>query len=73
MHSPLPLNLEIIRETIQELYEPCLKQIGRLEFYKPYPEAIERENPYQGLMEFLDSLYSLEKMDNPLWSMWLGS
>ena len=43
---PLPPNLEAIREAIQELYGLGLRQVGRLAFYKPYPKAIDIENPY---------------------------
>ena len=39
-------NLGAIREAVQELYRPSLKQIGHLKFYKPYPEMIDGENPY---------------------------
>ena len=39
-------DLGAIKETIQELYGPSLKKIGRPEFYKPYLEMIDRENPY---------------------------
>ena len=73
MHPPPPPNMEAIREAIQELYKLGLRQIDRPEFYKPYPEAIGRENPFEGGIKFLNSLYSLEKMDNPPWSMWIGS
>ena len=45
MQPPLP-NLEAIREAVQELYEPSLKQVVHPEFYKSYSEAIDRENPY---------------------------
>ena len=38
--------LGAIREEIQELYGLGLMQIGCPKFYKPYPEMIERENPY---------------------------
>ena len=43
---PLPPNLGTIREAVQELYSPGLRQVGDLKFYKPYSEAIDRENPY---------------------------
>ena len=47
MQSPLPPpNLEVIRETVQELYGPGLRQVSRPKFDKPYPKAIDRENPY---------------------------
>ena len=39
--QPPPPNLEARREAVYGLYEP-----GRPEFHKPYPEAIDRENPY---------------------------
>ena len=70
MQPPPPPNLEAIREVVQELYEPSLRQVVHLEFYNPYPKAIDRENLTQGGIEFLNSLYSLEKMDNLPWSMW---
>ena len=44
--QPPPPNLEAIREAVHELYELGLRQVGHLEFYKPYPKAIDRENPY---------------------------
>ena len=31
---------------MQELYGPGLRKIGLPEFYKSYPEMIDRENPY---------------------------
>ena len=43
---PPPPNLEAIKEVVQELYGPNLRQVGHLEFYKPYPEVIDKENPY---------------------------
>ena len=47
MQPPLPPpNLEAIWEVVQELYRPDLRQVGLPEFYKPYPKAIDRENPY---------------------------
>ena len=40
-------DLGAIREkAVQELYGPGLRKIGRSEFYKPYLEMIDRENPY---------------------------
>ena len=45
-HFPPQVDVEIVREVVQELYGPGLRQIGRPEFHKPYPDAIERENPY---------------------------
>ena len=44
MQPPLPLDLEAIRDAIQELYGFGLRQIGRLESYKPYSKIIDREN-----------------------------
>ena len=41
-----PIYVNIVREVVQELYGPGLKQIGRLEFHKPYPNAIDKDNPY---------------------------
>ena len=35
-----------IKEAVQELYGLGLREIGRPEFYKPYPKMIDRENPY---------------------------
>ena len=40
------LDLGAIREAVQELYGPGLRQIGCPEFYKTYPKMIDRENPY---------------------------
>ena len=40
------LDLGAIGEVVQELYGPCLMKIGHPEFYKPYPEMIDREKPY---------------------------
>ena len=46
MQPPLPpSNLEAIREAVQELYKPGLRQVGRLNFIS-YPKAIDKENPY---------------------------
>ena len=47
MQSLSPTDLEAIKETLKMLYGPCLRQIDRPYFYKPYPKAINRENPYQ--------------------------
>ena len=38
-------DLGAIRDTVQELCGLGLRKIGHLEFYKPYPEMIDRENP----------------------------
>ncbi|KZV57405.1 hypothetical protein F511_35155 [Dorcoceras hygrometricum] len=40
------IDLDLVRETVQELYGPALRLIGRPEFYKPYPEVIDHNNPY---------------------------
>lgn len=51
-HHPLPnrnagmIDPEIVRETVQELYGPALRQIGRPEFNKPYPDMVDLNNPY---------------------------
>ena len=53
--QPPPLNLEAITKVVQELYGPDLTQVGHLEFYKPYLEEIDKENPYPrgyGIPEF---------------------
>ena len=47
MQPPPPLDLEAIREAYKSYTSRAL-QIGGLEFYKPYLEAINRENPYLG-------------------------
>ncbi|XP_065877525.1 uncharacterized protein [Euphorbia lathyris] len=39
-------NMEAVREVVQELYGPRLRQVGRPKFHKPYPHAIDMENPY---------------------------
>ncbi|KAF2318178.1 hypothetical protein GH714_002174 [Hevea brasiliensis] len=38
--------MNIVRDTIWELYKPGLRQIGSPEFHKPYLDAIDRENLY---------------------------
>ncbi|KZV53197.1 hypothetical protein F511_27563 [Dorcoceras hygrometricum] len=40
------INLDLVRETVQELYGPALRLIGRPEFHKSYPEMIDHNNPY---------------------------
>ena len=47
-------NLGAIREVVQELYGPGLRKIDHLEFYKPYPEMINSENPYLRGYRILD-------------------
>ena len=55
------LDLGAIGEAVHELYGQRLMQIGHLEFYKPYPEMIDRENPYLRGYRILDlSLFSEE-------------
>ena len=47
MQPAVVQDLGAIREALkQKLYGLGLRQIGRLEFYKPYPGMIDRENPY---------------------------
>ena len=55
-------DLGAIREAIQELYGPGIKKIGRPDFYKPYPEMIDRENPY--LMGYMIPNFSLFSEEN---------
>ena len=40
------VDLDAVRDVVQELYRLGLRQIGRPEFHKPYPDAIDRDNPY---------------------------
>ena len=40
------VDLDAVRDVVQELYGPGLRQIGRPEFHKPYPDAINRDNLY---------------------------
>ena len=55
------LDLWAIREVVQELYGSGLRQIGCLDFYKPYPKIIDKENPYQRGYRISDfSLFSGE-------------
>ncbi|KZV58259.1 hypothetical protein F511_01110 [Dorcoceras hygrometricum] len=44
--NPGIIDLDLVRETVQELYGPALRLIGRPEFHKPYPEMIDHNNPY---------------------------
>ena len=55
------LDLWAFREVVHELYGPGLRHIGCPEFYKPYPEMIDRENPYPRGYKIPDfSLFSRE-------------
>ena len=38
--------MDAVWNVVQELYGLGLHQIGRPEFHKPYPDAIDRDNPY---------------------------
>ena len=40
------VDLDVVRDIVHEFYGPGLCQIGRPEFHKPYPDAIDRDNPY---------------------------
>ena len=49
------------KRAMLELYGLGLRQIGRLGIYKPYPEMIDKENPYQRGYRISDlSLFSGE-------------
>ena len=59
--------MDAVREVVQELYGPGLRQINRPEFHKPYPDAIDRDNPYPRgyrIPEF--SLFSGEERQSTL-------
>ena len=43
---PMGVDLDAVRDVVQELYGPGLRQVGRPEFHKPYPDVIDRDNPY---------------------------
>ena len=43
---PMGVDLDVVRDVVQELYGPGLRQVGRPEFHKPYPDVIDRDNPY---------------------------
>ena len=57
------LNLGAIRDAIQELYGPVLRQIGRPEFYKPYLEMMIRKTPSQGGIGCNTPKYTLAVFD----------
>ena len=44
--NQVPIDLDAVREVVQKLYGPGLRQINRPEFHKPYPDAIDRDNSY---------------------------
>ena len=54
MQPPPRPNLEVIREVVHELYGSGLKQFGHPEFYKPYPEAIDIDNPSPRVYRILE-------------------
>ena len=44
--SLIGVNLNTVRDVVQELYEPGLCQVECPEFHKPYPDMIDRDNLY---------------------------
>ncbi|KZV48297.1 hypothetical protein F511_18812 [Dorcoceras hygrometricum] len=40
------INIDLVRETVQELYGSALRLIGHPEFHKPYPEMIDHNHQY---------------------------
>ena len=61
------IDLDAVREVVQELYGPSLRQINRPEFHKPYPDAIDHDNPYpRGYMIPEFSLFSSEEGQSTL-------
>ncbi|XP_073019168.1 uncharacterized protein [Primulina eburnea] len=40
------VDFEMVRDVIQELYGPGVRPINRPEFHKPYPDVVDRDNPY---------------------------
>ena len=67
MQPPPPSNLEAIKEAVQELYGLGLGQISCPKFYKPYLEAIDKENPYSKGYRILEfSLFSRENGQSTL-------
>ena len=42
----MEVDLDAVRDVVQELYGPGLHQVGRPEFHKSYPDVIDRDNPY---------------------------
>ena len=77
MQPTTVLDLGAIKEAVQELYGLGLKKITSPDFYKPYLEMTDRENPYPRGHMILDfsliSPYSLEKVVNPPWNILLDS
>ena len=74
MHPPPPPpNLEAIREAVQELYEYGLRLVGHIEFYKPYPKAIDGENSYPMGYKIPEFSLFFREDGQSTWSMWLDS
>lgn len=46
MQPPPMIDLRVMRDVVQELYEPDLRQIGCPDYYKPYSNMVDWENPY---------------------------
>lgn len=46
VHNIPVIDLEMMRETFQQLYWPALRQIGHPEFYNPYPDYVDVNNLY---------------------------
>ena len=40
------VDLDAVRDVVQELYKPGLRQVGHPEVHKPYLDMIDRDNPY---------------------------
>ncbi|XP_075483579.1 uncharacterized protein LOC142523731 [Primulina tabacum] len=55
------LDFDTVRGVIQELYGPEVMPINRPEFHKPYPDIVDRDNPYPREYHIPDfTLYSGE-------------
>ena len=58
---PMGVDLDAVKDVIHELYGPGLPQVSRPEFHKPYPDVIDRDNPYPRGYRVLEfSLFSEE-------------
>ncbi|XP_073017956.1 uncharacterized protein [Primulina eburnea] len=58
---------DVVRETVQELYGPALRQIGRPKFLKPYPDYVDVNNPFPKGYKVPDfSLFSGENSQSSL-------